>query len=51
MFTFLPFFGGGFSNIVVGYALLGLVLSIYRYKDIRKEKTIKTMVFKKTEIM
>ena len=51
MFTFLPFFGGGFSTIVVDYALLGLVLSIYRYKDIRKEKTVKTTVFKKTEIM
>ena len=51
MLTFLPFFGGGFSIIVVDYALLGLVLSIYRYKDIRKEKPVKTMVFKKTEIM
>ena len=51
MLTFLPFFGGGFSTIVVDYALLGLVLSIYRYKDIRKEKTVKTTVFKKTEIM
>ena len=51
MFTFLPFFGGGFSTIVVDYALLGLVLSIYRYKDIRKEKTVMTTVFKKTEIM
>lgn len=51
MFTFLPFFGGGFSTIVVDYALLGLVLSIYRYKDIRKEKPVKTMAFKKTEIM
>lgn len=51
MLTFLPFFGGGFSIIVVDYALLGLVLSIYRYKDIRKEKPVKTMAFKKTEIM
>lgn len=34
----LPFFTGGFAFSVVDYALLGLVLSIYRYKDIRGEE-------------
>ena len=34
----LPFFAGGLSFKVVDYILLGLVLSIYRYKDIRREK-------------
>lgn len=31
---FLPFFSSGGSNIIVSYAVLGLVLSVYRYKDI-----------------
>ena len=32
--TTLPFFSSGGSNLVVCYALLGIVLDIYRYKDI-----------------
>ena len=32
--TVLPFFSTGGSNLIVFYALLGLVLNIYRYKDI-----------------
>lgn len=32
--TTLPFFSAGGSNLVVCYALLGIVLDIYRYKDI-----------------
>ena len=32
--TFLPFFSRGGSGIVVCYVLLGIVLSIYRYKNI-----------------
>lgn len=32
--TFLPFLSAGGSYIVVSYALLGIVLSIYRYKNI-----------------
>ena len=32
--TTLPFFSSGGSNLVVCYALLGMVLDIYRYKDI-----------------
>lgn len=36
---FLPFFSYGNFSVVVFYLLLGLVLSIYRYKDIpRKQK-------------
>ena len=35
----LPFFASGLSFTVVNYVLLGLVLSIYRYKDLRREKT------------
>ena len=41
----LPFFTSGMSYMVVDYALLGLILSIYRYKDIREEKTKVTYDF------
>ena len=34
----LPFFSVGGSQLVVSYILLGIVLSVYRYKDIRREK-------------
>ncbi|MCD8241799.1 MAG: FtsW/RodA/SpoVE family cell cycle protein, partial [Lachnospiraceae bacterium] len=34
MSTVLPFFSQGGSNVVCSYILLGLVLSVYRYKDI-----------------
>jgi cell division protein FtsW (lipid II flippase) len=33
----LPFFSSGGSGIMTSYFLLGLVMSIYRYKNIRKE--------------
>jgi cell division protein FtsW (lipid II flippase)/acetylornithine deacetylase/succinyl-diaminopimelate desuccinylase-like protein len=33
----LPFFSSGGSGILISYFLLGLVLSIYRYKNIRKK--------------
>jgi len=33
----LPMFNIGMSSILADYALLGLILSIYRYKDIRSE--------------
>lgn len=39
--SILPFFATGISFTVVDYILLGLVLSIYRYKDIRMDKTVK----------
>lgn len=32
--TFLPFFSAGGSYVVLSYALMGIVLSIYRYKSI-----------------
>ncbi len=34
----LPLFTYGLSDCIVDYILLGLILSIYRYKDIRKER-------------
>lgn len=34
MASFLPFFSYGGSNLVVFYMMLGLMLSIYRYKSI-----------------
>lgn len=34
----LPFFSSGGSGILVSYILLGLVLSVYRYKNILAEK-------------
>lgn len=37
----LPFFSSGGSGIVVSYMLLGLVLSVYRYKNILPEQTEK----------
>ena len=45
----LPFFAGGLSFTVVDYVLLGLVLSIYRYKDIRREKSSVTMILRRVE--
>ena len=33
----LPFFTSGNSFLIIDYMLLGLILSIYRYKDIRPE--------------
>lgn len=33
-YTFLPFFSSGGNTLVACYALLGIVLNIYRYKDI-----------------
>lgn len=32
--TFLPFFSSGGSNIIVCYVLMGIILSIYRYKNV-----------------
>ena len=32
--SYLPFFSAGGSNIVVSYIMLGIILSIYRYKNI-----------------
>lgn len=48
--SFLPFFSAGGNNIIVSYILLGIVLSIYRYKNIypteisTKLKTVKIRI-------
>lgn len=36
--TVLPLFSSGGSEIIISYMLLGLVLSVYRYKNILKEE-------------
>ena len=36
--TFLPFLSKGNSYLLVSYVLLGLILSVYRYKNILSEK-------------
>lgn len=38
--SFLPFFSLGRSNMVLSYALIGIVLSIYRYKDVYPKDVI-----------
>lgn len=40
----LPFFSSGGTGIVVSYILLGLVLSVYRYKNILPERPGKKAV-------
>ena len=32
--TFLPFLSSGRSNMILSYSLIGLVMSVYRYKNI-----------------
>lgn len=32
--SFLPFFSQGRDNVLLGYALVGITMSIYRYKDV-----------------
>lgn len=36
--TFLPFLSVGRNNILLSYALVGIILSIYRYKDVYPKK-------------
>ena len=36
--TFLPFLSAGKNNILLCYALVGIILSIYRYKDVYPKK-------------
>ena len=33
MNSFLPFFSAGGSNVILGYIFLGIILSIYKYKE------------------
>lgn len=37
--SFLPFFSVGRSNILLCYALVGIIMSIYRYKDVYPKHT------------
>lgn len=36
--TFLPFLSVGRNNILLSYALVGIIMSIYRYKDVYPKK-------------
>ena len=38
--SFLPFFSVGRSNIILSYALVGVVMSIYRYKAIHPSSVV-----------
>ena len=44
--SFLPMISHGTSRNIVNYMLFGLILSIYRYKDIRKEDMMKSVLAK-----
>lgn len=47
--TFLPFLSAGKNNILLCYALVGIILSIYRYKDVYPKKFKASQVaFQKT---
>ena len=45
--SFLPFFSAGGSNMILCYALIGIVLSIYRYKDVYPGNISDRVVIKK----
>ena len=44
--SILPMISHGTSRNIVNYMLFGLILSIYRYKDIRKEDMMKSVLAK-----
>lgn len=47
--TFLPFLSIGRSNILLCYALVGIIMSIYRYKDVYPKKIRASQIsFQKT---
>lgn len=49
--SFLPFFSAGGSNMILSYALIGIVISIYRYKDVYpKDVTDKLTTKRKLDI-
>lgn len=49
--SFLPFFSAGGSNMILSYALIGIVISIYRYKDVYpKDVTDKLTIKRKLDI-
>lgn len=45
--SFLPFFSLGRSNIILCYALVGIVMSIYRYKDVYPANVADKIIVKK----
>lgn len=47
---FLPFFSAGGSNIVLSYALVGIALSIYRYKNVYPQHVSTKLVLKKMSV-
>lgn len=42
----LPFFSYGVQNALVTYTMMGLILGIYRYKDVLSDKAIRRNVWK-----
>ena len=46
--TFLPFLSVGKSNIILSYALIGMVMSIYRYKDVYPRNVVDKVRLKKS---
>lgn len=49
--TFLPFFSQGGSNQVMCYLVLGMMLSIYRYKDVYQKSTIENRMSRKETLL
>lgn len=49
--TFLPFLSAGGSNLIVSYGLMGIVLSIYRYKNIYPKDGKGMMAGKKRQML
>lgn len=45
--SFLPFFSAGGSNIILCYVLIGIVLSIYKYKNIYPQNVMDKVMIKK----
>jgi len=48
--SFLPFFSAGGSNIILSYALVGIILSIYRYKSVYPQYVSTKLVKRKVSI-
>ena len=46
--AFLPFLSVGKSNIILSYALIGMVMSIYRYKDVYPRNVVDKVRLKKS---
>lgn len=48
--SFLPFISAGGSNIMLSYALVGITLSIYRYKNVYPQHVTRKLITKKMSI-